>query len=637
MRNQVRKNKPEAGYPMLALSGFLFLFLPFYHNGAAMDEVMQPRLLATGIASLALWIVGLFVVKKSGHAEVRMNTSLTNTLILNYFLIITSIFFALNYQQGFHDLSKAGIAIALFLLIVNNLTSPDRDIRRIVVLSSISAAVSLAIGFSQYFNGVVMATTDKLPDGLELVYAVKGLMFHKNEYSTHLMLLLPFVLAGNFFLANKWRPVVNLLGFLIIIMLILLKTRAVWMGILGGGFVAAVIVVVFSKSVGSSKWVRNLTLTAILLVGAGFFSVQQMSRVSDEQSLIGRLQSVTNLESKDNIHRLNIWSSTVNMIKDNPLTGVGAGNWTIRIPDYYQTKFNRFEELNWTRPHNDFLWVAAEKGIPGLAVYLLLFGLIIYSLMATIRRSQNLSHKRLAVVFTATITSYLITAFFSFPMERTEHLVYLLLIAGIATVVNPYSTSSPRWFRVPGMVLPGLLSAMTLIIGVASLNHESHIRKAIEAQNERKWEKVLDESIQAKNQLTSLDPYALPAEYYSGLASFKMKKFGESIAYLNTALRFTPNNIWINNQLGQAYYQVEDYKNARKHVDKVLAILPHDKNALKSLASIYFYEKKYNLAIVTLRKIKGWHTDQSILNNIDFLKKEIAKRKAAREIENQTH
>jgi len=57
--------------------------------------------------------------------------------------------------------------------------------------------------------------------------------------------------------------------------------------------------------------------------------------------------------------------ATIEMVKDNPVIGVGAGNWMINYPVYY-AQYQGLEFKNWRRPHNDYIWILAEKGFLGL-------------------------------------------------------------------------------------------------------------------------------------------------------------------------------------------------------------------------------------------------------------------------------
>jgi O-antigen ligase len=64
-----------------------------------------------------------------------------------------------------------------------------------------------------------------------------------------------------------------------------------------------------------------------------------------------------------------IWKSTLGMIKDHPVLGVGPGNYWLEYP-HYRTPGDFFGEHH---AHNDLLQLAAESGIPSAALMVLLF------------------------------------------------------------------------------------------------------------------------------------------------------------------------------------------------------------------------------------------------------------------------
>jgi O-antigen ligase len=82
------------------------------------------------------------------------------------------------------------------------------------------------------------------------------------------------------------------------------------------------------------------------------------------------------------LERLAHWQAALDMARDNPWTGVGFGN--------YEPAYSDYALINWPYPlghaHNYYLNILAETGIPGLVVYVLLWGAIIWQAAGLIRR-----------------------------------------------------------------------------------------------------------------------------------------------------------------------------------------------------------------------------------------------------------
>ncbi|SEA73311.1 O-antigen ligase [Variovorax sp. YR216] len=72
--------------------------------------------------------------------------------------------------------------------------------------------------------------------------------------------------------------------------------------------------------------------------------------------------------------RFHMYRETTGMMLDAPLAGLGLGSWT---PEWHR----RGPKLlyDYSMPHNDFLWLGAETGVPGLLILVSLFatGLVI--------------------------------------------------------------------------------------------------------------------------------------------------------------------------------------------------------------------------------------------------------------------
>ncbi len=82
--------------------------------------------------------------------------------------------------------------------------------------------------------------------------------------------------------------------------------------------------------------------------------------------------------------RLRLWQTSVKIVEDNPVFGVGQGNFGLvfdkyKVPGLYKST---------AHPHNDFLSVAVDGGLVTLAAYLVLWGVIIWQMIRMIRKSE---------------------------------------------------------------------------------------------------------------------------------------------------------------------------------------------------------------------------------------------------------
>jgi len=126
------------------------------------------------------------------------------------------------------------------------------------------------------------------------------------------------------------------------------------------------------------------------------------------------------------------WGNTSIMIKDNPIFGVGIGNWRIIYPLYYKS-FARDPLFNYhvqiRRVHNDYLQLAAECGIPALLIFLLLWGRQFYLLRFATLDHDDEEDWRLPLL--ASLLAFSVIMFFSFPMQMAYSRMFCFFLLAL--------------------------------------------------------------------------------------------------------------------------------------------------------------------------------------------------------------
>ena len=131
------------------------------------------------------------------------------------------------------------------------------------------------------------------------------------------------------------------------------------------------------------------------------------------------------------------WGNSLMMIKDNPVLGVGLGNWRFSYP-LYAASFKRDRLQNYKmqvrKVHNDYLQLAAECGIPALLLFLFFWVRQFYLLCYSTRGSDDAEDWRLPL--SASLLAFSVIMFFSFPMQMaySRMFCFFLLALGEARV-----------------------------------------------------------------------------------------------------------------------------------------------------------------------------------------------------------
>lgn len=586
----------------------------------------MPRLLAL---SVCLLIFSAVLVRDTTYRSLDMSVLRLSVfpVLLGYALVTAgSMAFALNSRESFFDLLKtvAFVVVAAFASIL--FVSTDKWQERTARLAIIAAWIACLNGFSQYYTRVVLPGHTFLPDGRKVIYAVNGFMAHKNLFSLSLMMAIPFVAFGACRLKQAWRLAGGAALIMILALIVLLQTRAAWVGLAVSTVASVGLLIISGKHFNvSDRWRYALAAICLATVGAGAAVIGSGER-THQNAYIAQLKSIADPLSGQNIHRLRIWSSTLDMIKDHPLTGVGAGNWKLHSAQYNHGRFQAQDQLNWGQPHNDYLWVCAEKGIGGLLLFLAIFACTIFYLSSVIsERSSSPGNRLLALLLLGGLLGYMTAAFFDFPYDHIHHQASLaIMIAGAAALRQ--AMMPPRPFRPHRLlVLAPVVVSCTFgsVYSYSALKQELHIKKAMTASKRNDWRESLREAQLAGTSFRTHEPIGYPVVYFAGLAHLRLKDYPNAIRALERALPQDPYNFAVLSSLSQAYFENGQIEESKECFARLLTVLPLDPNTLKNLSIVYRHSGEYRKAYESLMLIPDQRRDPEVIGTLAALKQQL--------------
>lgn len=638
MANRNRKKgkktvqRPALPWLFYLFFGSLVLILPVFFLSQAMDQTLMPRLLFVSIALLISTPL-LFSTKKLLSWQFSVWRAPIFLFIAGFVLYsIFSAFFALNVRETYFDIVRnllffAGIAYSAAIL-QNTRNWPAR-------LSSfflIAAAIAVIIGLVQYYSRVVLSSDTLLPDGRALVYAVTGLFSHKNFFSSALFLMLPFAGFAVYKLSNKLRFIAVIITMAILVMILILKTRSVWVGLFAGTFVAVMLLLIRPGGVGLSSKMRKWVLVAVLAFIAAFSVLFFAGDSEDDFSFSGRVRSIADVESQHNIHRINIWKGTLEIIKDHPVVGVGPGNWAIHIPLFFGHNFEELSALGWSQPHNDFLWVAAEKGVPGFVFYLSIYIaaiVMLFRVILCVKKDAEKDHKVLALFLLAGLIGYVADSFFSFPYERIDIMVLNMILLGSTIIIHhdvfknrqPYKPSR-RLFLV--LLIP--VFAFSATFGFLGIRMEKRLGEALEDLNRGNYHSMIDHAGAARNPFRSLGPHLYPPDFLEGVAHQRLQSPESAVAAFERALQQAPNDIRILHLLAKNQIEINQLDEAFGHLNRIADIFFLSEGIIadiKRLSIAYFEVGNPEKTLETLLMIPNWEDDPEVVRNIQIIQQMI--------------
>lgn len=235
----------------------------------------------------------------------------------------------------------------------------------------------------------------------------------------------------------------------------------------------------------------------------------------------------------------------------------------------------------------------------------------------------------LVILMLCGLAAFAVDGFFSFPAERIEHSLFMLLMAGI--ILGCYQKSKPQQdqagFTLNNAVLTVgmIVIAFNLFMAFKKYNFEVHAYKAKGYEAGRDYGSVIKEVKAAKSSFVTLDPNGSPLENVSAVAYKELKDYPNALKELEIAKKYNPNSSRIYNNMGTVYTDMNDFNNAILAYQQALRFTPKFDVIYKNLAVNYFQLGNDSACISALKNVdlKG---DQYLIG----LLQEAEKRKASR-------
>jgi O-antigen ligase len=575
----------------LVFFGFLLLVLNWIVGFWIYDVSLLPRLLALMVfLALALPFCARPAVCKRFDFSILWNPVVC---CFGFYALLTasSLLFAINPTAGFNDLFRtigAFVVLCLSCLILS--VTPHWPVLLVRVVS-IAALGACAVGYYQMFSKFGFG----VPTRAE-AEAVTGLMSNVNLFAGFLNLLLPFCLCGIFIQQGWWRAASAICGLATIFLIVLLQSRASYIGLGVGLFFAGTSIIFFGRNLGVVLSRRGLALTA---VGAFLMIAAATVAITTDNPIGHRVRTIfTGDFSKIDGGRLMVWGLTLEMIRDHFFTGVGAGNFTIRMHEYLGRPGHDFSSVltNWAQPHNDFLWVFAEKGTLGFVIFMAVFLAASIHGLSALRNPLERQIAWITIFALAGLAAYATASCFDFPLERINQQVYLALLLSILVVARHRPKESRGILFWPIGLAAAVAFAM-LVIGsiyaVAAIRQEYHVNLARRAIRQEDYSQAILRARLAATAWKTLDPVATPIAFLEGYAHWKSGNTREALPLLQLAREANPNRLYVLQSLGEVYLELGYSKEAIECLDLAVLRYPNEpapRVLLEKAKSADFYD-----------------------------------------------
>jgi len=402
------------------LSILLFVPLIFYKN-----EFIWIKIFAV---YLILWpiMISYFLKSMFKRGIDFFYTPVLVPVILLDIVAGFSVFHAYNYYLSLQVLVKQiayQIPFFLFIYYARNI-----KFRTVAVAVTVVSIIASIYGIAQFFN-IISPPID--PWGRPNPASTMGLTNFTTDY---FVMVIPLILTA-FLTAqkNKYIQYSTYIGLLLAIAYIIIgKNRAGWIALLSSLPLYVVLFNKYKRDLHLTSDTRHLLFyTGIAII---FAIIMAIGFTKTGTELVQRGESIFNLHYPSNAFRILVWESTIKGIKDNPVFGIGLGNYPINIPLY---EVDALKTIDWqdlrylNNAHNEYLQIMFELGIIGFLCFLWFIIEIFVAGIKSIQDAEDSMQGLWNIALITGIVAALVSALFTFNLENPASAIMFWSFAGL--------------------------------------------------------------------------------------------------------------------------------------------------------------------------------------------------------------
>ena len=573
------------------LSAGLFI-IPFLLVPGIEEYTLLPRLLLLQLILISIFAIGAF------HPSLlRLGNPGWDRLFLLGFicLLAASAFWADNAFRSTYDLAKYLTLTAFYFVIAG--THKGR-MHSLIAIHAASGLLVASVGILEYHA--------LIPEWIPSTGRPSSFFGYRNLAAAYMACGAPLAAI---LVCTGETPLRRILGAVssaaMVVLMIYTRARASWVGFgLGtfGAFGLALFTLGPRRTI-DHVWAflrrdryRPVGLAIAIVATLSFlperFTESHIQRFDERKRDVAT--AVTSIfQSGGDRGRLHMWRSTFAMIGDAPLLGVGLGNWEFAYVPYDGGKMIE-PRYNPLRPHNDLIWIWAETGTVGLALFV---GFLVCLAGSARRRWRDGpdSEALVTLLLMASILSYVGVGLFTFPWERVAPSVLFWLAAGWI------SSREEGDDRTHTMVVRTLLVVLILagVITVKNTLFDWHYVRARVAQMQKQTETMLTHA----NNALIYGTFDHQAHNIRGEALLELGQLDEARAAYRRTLDYHRNFPNAHNGLGLVAYEQGDTTEAIHQYGEALRLDPDHYSAQYNLAIVYQGQGKPQSAIPLYRAV----------------------------------
>ena len=526
------------------------------------------------LATFLLIAYGYVTVITPNWMAFDSNATKFYTFAILNLVVVALVFFIKEFRErtqvlfGFFT-NKIGIAYSLIMVMAllsfsKAINTEEAILHFFKIFTAFSAAWMVSALVIYYKEGIVvlaLAMTILLcydflvaMDGIKGVIkgtatdlAIKGSYSNKNILASAIFIKIPFAVWLFYFRRENYLRLIGAVG-------LTLGTLAVFFMSTRTFYLATILTVVIFVIYGAIDFfilkrretgVKVLIHVGLVVIAFGIFSFVQNylypQEVRQSTSFGARLAEVANQENQSNNLRKTAWVITAtDMIPNDPLLGVGIGNWKVRFLQYENSYSPHY--IYMYKNHNDFLELTAEVGIFGGLAFVAIFLLAAFYFIKGTYKNKNSEQEQWFFLPLFGLFAYSFDAFFNFPQDRPEIQALFGIYVGIAVgLAVLYFGKNSKERKLPTLAIGfiGAIAVVAMVLGVIVERmyfDSSKIQRMVkeEQQGVRTPKSPADYLIRNYPRVPNLTAVAEPVDVEKARYLIDEKKFDEARKILSS-------------------------------------------------------------------------------------------------------
>jgi len=304
------------------------------------------------------------------------------------------------------------IGFALFFAVFNILKNIRDVMNALIVLIFSTFLTSIFIIYQYFINPYIGSSRFWVETG-----RLNATFSDPNALGAYSLLIFP-IFISLIIITHRWysRLIFSILFVFFILMIILSGSRSALLGIiltiiiffiLGLKrlirfikklpkkrkitifIIIIVIILIILIAIAGITLTTNEVKSDILKIGLIQRSLASIQTFSSYFKTAGPLEALKSISN----YRYIFWNQAINMTKDYPLSGIGAGSYIIQLPEYLWNFERSFTIVDYAG--NYYLQILSEFGLVGLVLVLFIFYFIIKKYVLYFKYQKNLKNQNL--------------------------------------------------------------------------------------------------------------------------------------------------------------------------------------------------------------------------------------------------